>query len=272
MRDGARRALAALLMLLSVAAIPGSSLGDDAPLPDSRLGIRTVPLLLLSRPDVRADLGLNPAQTAEARRAISELHAKAAALRGKTGAEAIAARRAIDEEQRRRLEAMLSPQQQDRLIQIDLQWEGPSALISRKMVAESLNLDDRQRATLAQAVSDRDRRRDPGPGPRGRRTAARRAGAGDPHGGAAGPLEGDARASPGHPATGRPEGRRPEPDALRAPQASGEGPTVSRSNSGLPRSPSKSDSSAIRARRSGSRSSARASSSSALAALSARLQ
>ena len=158
MRDGARRALAALL-LLSVAAIPASSLGDDAPLPDSRLGIRTVPLLLLSRPDVRADLGLNPAQTAEARRAISELHAKAAALRGKTGAEAIAARRAIDEEQRRRLEALLSPEQQDRLVQIDLQWEGPSALISRKMVAESLNLDDRQRATLAQAVSDRDRRR-----------------------------------------------------------------------------------------------------------------
>jgi hypothetical protein len=146
-------------MLLGVAAVPASSLGDDAPLPDSRLGIRTVPLLLLSRPDVRADLGMNPAQTAEARRAISELHAKAASLRGKTGAEAIAARRAIDEEQRRRLEALLSPEQQDRLVQIDLQWEGPSALISRKMVAEALNLDDRQRATLAQAVSDRDRRR-----------------------------------------------------------------------------------------------------------------
>jgi hypothetical protein len=163
MREGARGALAAL-MLLSMAAVPASSLGDDAPLPDSRLGIRTVPLLLLSRPDVRADLGLNPAQTAEARRAISELHAKAAALRGKTGAEAIAARRAIDEEQRRRLEALLSPEQQDRLVQIDLQWEGPSALISRKMVAESLNLDDRQRATLAQAVSDRDRRRAQAPG------------------------------------------------------------------------------------------------------------
>src|ERR687890_537081 len=103
MRDGARHALAAL-MLLGVAAIPTSSLGDDAPLPDSRLGIRTVPLLLLSRPDVRADLGLNPAQTAEARCAISELHAKAAALGGKAGAEAIAARRAIDDEQRRRLE------------------------------------------------------------------------------------------------------------------------------------------------------------------------
>jgi hypothetical protein len=158
MRDGARRALATL-MLLIVSAVPASSLGDDAPLPDSRLGIRTVPLLLLSRPDVRADLGLNSAQAAEARRAISELHAKAASLRGKTGAEAIAARRAIDEEQRRRLEALLSPEQQDRLVQIDLQWEGPSALISRKMVAESLNLDDRQRATLAQAVSDRDRRR-----------------------------------------------------------------------------------------------------------------
>ena len=162
MRDGARRALAALL-LVGVGAIPASSLGDDSPLPDSRLGIRTVPLLLLSRPDVRADLGLNPAQTAEARRAISELHAKAAALRGKTGAEAITARRAIDEEQRRRLEAMLSPEQQDRLVQVDLQWEGPSALISRKMVAESLNLDDRQRATLAQAVSDRDHRRDQAP-------------------------------------------------------------------------------------------------------------
>src|SRR4051794_10012696 len=158
MRDGARHALAAL-MLLGVAAVPASSFGDDAPLPNSRLGIRTVPLLLLSRPDVRADLGLSPEQSAEARHAISELHAKAAALRGKTGAEAIAARGAIDEEQRRRLEALLSPQQQDRLVQIDLQWEGPSALISRKIVAESLNLDDRQRATLAQAISDRNRRR-----------------------------------------------------------------------------------------------------------------
>ena len=159
MRDGATRRALAALVLLSVVVIPTTSLGDDGQLPDSRLGIRTVPLLLLSRPDVRADLGLNPEQSAEARRAISELHAKAAALRGKTGAEAIAARRAIDEEQRRRLEAMLSPEQQDRLVQIDLQWEGPSALISRKIVAESLNLDDRQRATLAQAVSDCNRRR-----------------------------------------------------------------------------------------------------------------
>ncbi len=157
MRDGARRALAALV-LLGAAAFPGSSLGDDSPLPDSRLGIRTVPLLLLSRPDVRADLGLDPAQTAEARRAISELYVKAAALRGR-GEEAKTARSAINEEQRRRLEALLTPAQRDRLVQIDLQWEGPSALISRTMVAESLNLDDRQRATLAQAVADRDRRR-----------------------------------------------------------------------------------------------------------------
>ncbi len=55
-------------------------------------------------------------------------------------------------------------------------------------------------------------------------------------------------------------------------QASGEGPRVSRSNSGLPRSWSKSDSSGIRPRRLGSRSSATASESSALVTFPARLQ
>lgn len=161
MRHGAIPILAALLV--GTAASPKESLGVETSLPDSRLGIRTAPLLLLTRPDVRRDLGLDDRQTAEAGRAIAELHARAAAVRGKTGAEAVAARRAIDEEQQRRLNALLSEAQRVRLDQIDLQWEGPSALTSRPVIADSLGLDARQRESLAQAVAERNHRlgRDP---------------------------------------------------------------------------------------------------------------
>ena len=206
MRDGARRALAALHALerggdpgveprrrRTAARLPP---GDPdrpaaAPEPPRRAG--------RPRPESGTD-GRGPARDLRAAR-------EGRRVAGQDGAEAIAARRAIDEEQRRRLEALLSPEQQDRLVQIDLQWEGPSALISRKMVAESLNLDDRQRATLAQAVSDRDRRRAQAPDRGGDERQLAEQALAVLTGAAEGPLEGDARASPGHPATGR--ARRP---------------------------------------------------------------
>ena len=40
-------------------------------LPDDRLGVRTAPVLLLSRPDVRADLRLSPGQAEAAERELA---------------------------------------------------------------------------------------------------------------------------------------------------------------------------------------------------------
>src|SRR5947209_2102860 len=131
----------------------------DPPLPDDRLGMRTVPLLLRSRPDVRADLTLTPEQIRAADHAIAELYNKAATLRGRAGPEVIAARRKIDEEQARWIEHELSAEQVARLGEIDLQWEGPSAVLSRPKIGESLGLTDAQRQGLAQAVEVRNRHR-----------------------------------------------------------------------------------------------------------------
>jgi hypothetical protein len=162
MHHGARPTLAAVFLCLTAAAWPRASLGDGHPLlslPDSRLGIRTAPLLLLSRADLRADVGLDARQTAEVERAIADLYARAVAVRGKTGPEAIAARKAIDEAQRRWLDAHLSEAQRIRLIQIDLQWEGPSALISRPVIADALFLTREQREALGRAVAECQRKR-----------------------------------------------------------------------------------------------------------------
>ena len=49
-----------------------------------------------------------------------------------------------------------------RLDQIELQWEGPSALISRKAVAEAIAIEPKQRVLIARAVAIRDRRRSEG--------------------------------------------------------------------------------------------------------------
>ena len=154
MRQGSTRgrvALAAAVLCLGLST-PTRGAERDEPLPDARLGIRTVPLLLLSRPDVRADLGLSDAQTALASRAITDLYVQAAAVRGKTGAEALEMRKAVDDAQRRWIETNLSPLQRDRLVQIDLQWEGPSALVSRPVVSDTLGLTKPQREALKAAV------------------------------------------------------------------------------------------------------------------------
>jgi hypothetical protein len=135
--------------------------GDDhAPLPDDRLFRRTVPLLLLSRPDVRADLGMNPTQADEAEKAITDLYVRAYSLKGKTGERAEAGRKAINDAQRAWFEANLTAEQRARLVQIDLQWEGPSCLISRPVVADSVGLSTDQRETLSQAVVRRNKARE----------------------------------------------------------------------------------------------------------------
>jgi hypothetical protein len=151
-----------LLLTTAIALWPGRCLGGPPPLPDSRLGYRTVPLLLLTRPDICADLGLDAKQKADAERALTTLYPQAAALKGKTGPEAEAARRAIDEAQEHWLKTHLSDIQQRRLAEIDLQWEGPSALISRPVVADHIGLLPEQRTRLQQAIAERDRRRSRG--------------------------------------------------------------------------------------------------------------
>jgi len=121
---------------------------------DDRLGIRTAPIVLLIRPDVQADLKLTPAQISESRRAAAALHDKALGLRGKTEAGVVAARGVIDGEQSQWLSTHLTPQQLNRLGQIDLQWEGAAAMLSRPVVAEYLNLTPDQRDKVARYVAE----------------------------------------------------------------------------------------------------------------------
>jgi hypothetical protein len=121
---------------------------------DDRLGIRTVPIYLLMRSDVQADLKLDPNQVAEAHRAAARLYAKALTLRGKVGAGAVAARRVLDDEESHWLSSHLAPPQLDRLGQIDLQWEGAAAMLNRPVVAEYLSLTAEQQQRVAQVVAE----------------------------------------------------------------------------------------------------------------------
>ena len=136
------------------AVLPDRCEAGEWSLPDSRMGIRTAPLLLLTRPDVQADVGLEPSQADALHKTINELSQRAQALRGKTGGEVVAERRAIDDAQAQWLTTNLSEQQLRRLSQIDLQWEGSSALVSRPSVADMLKLNVRQ----VRAAHEPDRR------------------------------------------------------------------------------------------------------------------
>lgn len=163
MRQGMTAVASALLLSMALANSPCCAGTEE--LPDSRLGIRTAPLLLLSRRDVQADLQLSRTQVDDAEVAISELYIKANGLRGLNGEKAIAERRAIDEQQRQWFETRLSETQRKRIIQIDLQWEGPSALVSRQAVAEFLDLTPEQLTALKKAVDESNRRRTKGERP-----------------------------------------------------------------------------------------------------------
>lgn len=150
----------ALIASLTFVFAPPSLAGDGhLPLPDARLGQKTAPLLLLSRPDVRADLGLTPAQAQSAETAITKLYVSAAALKGKTGPQAIKGRKAIDDDMLFWLVNNLTERQRARLSQIDLQWEGMSALVSRPIVADTIGLSPEQRAKIKLAVEARDKAR-----------------------------------------------------------------------------------------------------------------
>lgn len=126
-----------------------SAFAEDWVLPDSGLGMRTAPLLLLTRPEIRADLALDAAHTASVQKTVAELRAKAASLRNQaSGPGLIAARREIDLAMQRWLETELNDTQRSRLAQLDLQWEGPAALVSRPVVGETLAITPAQKRSL----------------------------------------------------------------------------------------------------------------------------
>ncbi len=77
-------------------------------------------------------------------------------MKGRPDEQVKAARRAIDHAQREWLDKHLTPEQLNRLVQIDLQWEGPSALVSRPVIGQTLALSPEQRIALKQAVAARD--------------------------------------------------------------------------------------------------------------------
>ena len=136
--------------------LPGARVqGEDWVLPDNRIGIRTAPLLLLSRPDVQADLQLERPQILAAQSAIEELTRRGLAVRGKSGPAAIAERRKIDEAQLEWLGKNLTGKQLIRLRQIEFQWEGAGALLSHSRVPDYLKLTPAQRQALARIISQR---------------------------------------------------------------------------------------------------------------------
>ncbi len=123
---------------------------------DNRLGIRVAPILLLTRRDVQLELKLDPDVVAEANHAGEALYRQALHLRGRAGPDAVQARRNIDEEQSQWLSTHLSSAQIERLGEIDLQWEGASAMISRPIMTETLGLSDKQKASLRQLFQQGD--------------------------------------------------------------------------------------------------------------------
>jgi hypothetical protein len=126
---------------------------------DDRLGVRVAPVFLLIRSDIQKDLGLESAQVAEVNRFAAVLYGKALSLKGKVGPEVVAARRAIDEEESEWMSSHLKAEQRERLGQIDLQWEGASAVLNRRAVAEYLGLTSEQHDQLARVYGDAKRAR-----------------------------------------------------------------------------------------------------------------
>jgi hypothetical protein len=149
-----------LLLLATVTALaPSPSRAGPPPLTDDRRWIGTAPLLLLSRPDVRAEIGLDATQAADADRTLDELYQQALALKGRQGQEELNRKRAIDEAGELWLQNKLSEAQRKRFSQLDLQWEGASALIKRPVLVDHLHLTAEQHARLSEAIVTRNRNR-----------------------------------------------------------------------------------------------------------------
>jgi hypothetical protein len=155
-----------LLQTLTVATVvltgTARAVAEDG-VPLVRLGLPIAPILLLTREDVRQELQLTQEQVTAYERAVAEIYRQASALRGRKDDQAITARKAIDDRSVAWLTQSLSIAQRDRLIQLSLQWEGPSALINRPLVTESLSLTKEQGKQIDRLVQERNRLRQNGP-------------------------------------------------------------------------------------------------------------
>jgi hypothetical protein len=163
MRHGLTVVPAGLVLILVVALLGAG--GDPkappahgaAPL-DDRFGMQTQPIYLLMRPDVQLDLKLDQRQITGARELVGRLVERLLSLKQKSGQDAEAERKSIDEAMAIWLNGELSEVQFDRLMQIQLQWEGASAL-HRPSVADLLGLGEAQRLKIGLMLAERDRRR-----------------------------------------------------------------------------------------------------------------
>jgi hypothetical protein len=160
MRHGLTLAPACLVVFLALLGAGPDSPSDEVAILDQRFGLRTAPILLLTRPDVQLDLHLDAGQIAGARSTIARLLDVGLNSKTKSGPVVMTVRKAIDDEMRDWLTRHLAEGQLERLRQIDLQWEGVSAIIKRPVVAEYLRLTSQQRLTVNRVVTaERDLRR-----------------------------------------------------------------------------------------------------------------
>jgi hypothetical protein len=122
--------------------------GAEISVGDDRLGVYTAPILLLSRADVQSDLKLSQQQATEARQITLTLRERAASAKEE------ALRRQIEHDMTTWLKLHLSPEQFDRLHQVDLQWEGVAAIARRPIIAEYIRLTDPQKTSLRAAIAE----------------------------------------------------------------------------------------------------------------------
>lgn len=157
MRHGRTVVLALIALLLSADTGRAEAPGDIVAVTDERFGQPIAPIFLLPRPDVRADLQLNPRQVAGAREMAGRLADRLLAMKNRTEPASRSEMREIDEAMASWLRRELSPVQLDRLSEVSLQWEGASAL-RHPSVAEYLVLGKPQRHRIHELLVDRDRR------------------------------------------------------------------------------------------------------------------
>jgi hypothetical protein len=159
MRHGATVALTGLAWALAVTAAGRGAAHDEVTVLDDRFGCRVAPILLLARPDVQQDLKLDAQQILRARTAIARLIERGLLLKNQSGPAVVAGRKAIDDDMASWLVQHLKLDQRDRLHQVSLQWEGPSAMVDRPLVAEYLSLSADQQSSIARVLAERDSRR-----------------------------------------------------------------------------------------------------------------
>lgn len=143
MRHGMTMAPAGLVLALALVAAGPENPASEMAMLDGLFGCRTAPILLLTRPDVQAELRLEPRQISGARNVIARLRERGAGLIGKTGPAAVAKRGQIDDEMIRWLTSTLTAEQLERLQEVIFQWEGAEAM-TRPHVPTHLNLTTQQ--------------------------------------------------------------------------------------------------------------------------------